>query len=250
MENEHPKISKEKQEKILQIVSSSFYKELVKYGINSSDIISVSMNLLDFATDKKDDDNSNKELYGFKISDVKDNWKSKKELSLNGIKIVEFQENHIRRVSEWLKNKDLDGTFIGYLPKSETELNEYFLRTKRNKYFSIYYNQKDFVGIIGCERFNAEFKKLEMKKLVGDKNFRGKGIGKSATFLFLYYTFHILEFNKVYIHSMDTNIKNINLNSRFGFGLEGLLYKEVSVDGVFHDVIRMGLLRDKWAQLF
>ena len=49
---------------------------------------------------------------------------------------------------------------------------------------------------------------------------------------------------------MDTNIKNININSHFGFNLEGLLYNEVSVDDVFHDVIRMGLLKKKWKQLF
>jgi len=89
MDDPYPEISKEKQEKVLQIVSSSFYKELVKYGINSSDIISVSMNLLDYATDKKDDvKGSHKELHDFKIADVYNNWKSKKELSLDGIKMA------------------------------------------------------------------------------------------------------------------------------------------------------------------
>jgi len=89
-----------------------------------------------------------------------------------------------------------------------------------------------------------------MKKFIGEKKYRGKGIGKSATFLFLYYVFNVLKYNKVFIHSMDTNIKNVNLNSHFGFSLEGLLYKEVAVGGVFHDVIRMGLLGKKWQQLF
>lgn len=250
MKSEYPDISKQKQEKILQIVSSSFYKELVKYGINSSDIISVSMNLLDYATDKRDDKAFHKDLYDFKISDIHDNWKSKKELSLDNIKIVPLLESHIPQVSEWLKNKDLDVTFIGFFPKKLADLKTYMMQSERIKYHAIYYMNTNFVGIIGSERINDTFKKLEMKKLVGVEEFRGKGIGKSATFLFLYYAFHILKYNKVYLHSMDTNIKNINLNSRFGFNLEGLLYKEVSVNGVFHDVIRMGMLKNKWEEFF
>ena len=49
----YPEINKLKQKQMLKIVSSSFYKELVKYGINQSDIVSVSMNLLDFVTESK-----------------------------------------------------------------------------------------------------------------------------------------------------------------------------------------------------
>lgn len=251
MDREYPEISKEKQEKILQIVSSSFYKELVKYGINSSDIVSVSMNLLDYATEKKDESGSiPKELPNFKISDVQDNWESKKELSLNGIKIVPLRKSHIEQMSKWLQNKELDATFIGYLPKTSKELTTYLFHTERTQYFAMYYQQENFVGVIGCERINHQFKKLEMKKLVGEKKYRGKGIGKSATFLLLYYAFNVLKFNKVYIHSIDTNIKNINLNSRFGFHLEGLLYKEVSVKGIFHDVIRMSMLKDRWEKFY
>lgn len=251
MDKEHPEISKEKQEKVLQIVSSSFYKELVKYGINSSDIISVSMNLLDYATEKKDDDNLVvKDLPDFKISDVQNNWESKNELILEDVKIAPLQESQVQQVTKWLRNKDLDATFIGYLPKTPKDLITYLFHRDRIKYFAIYYQQENFVGLIGCERINEQFKKLEMKKLVGEKKYRGKGIGKSATFLLLYYAYEILKYNKVYIHSIDTNIKNINLNSRFGFNLEGLLYKEVTVNGVFHDVIRMGMLKDKWLRLF
>jgi len=36
-----------------------------------------------------------------------------------------------------------------------------------------------------------ESNKLEMKKLIGNTNVQGKGIGKMATFLFLYYSFFI-----------------------------------------------------------
>jgi len=250
MDNSYTEIDKLKQQKVLEIVSSSFYKELVKYGIDKSDIVSVSMNLLDYATDNNNGSATNpKELYKFKIDDIKDSWKKSKKLSLENVFISELNKEQIDTIVVWLKANEIHGTFIDFFPKDKKELHEYLLNSSDKKYFSIYSDEK-FVGIIGAERINQKFSKLEMKKFIGDKEFRGKGIAKSSTFLFLYYTFKILEYNKVYIHSMDTNIKNINLNSHFGFNLEGLLYNEVSVDDIFHDVIRMGLLKKKWKQLF
>jgi len=69
-----------------------------------------------------------------------------------------------------------------------------------------------------------------MKELIGRSELRGRGIGKRATFGFLYHTFMIRNFNKVYIHSRDINIRDISLNSRFGFELEGVFLDDV-IDG-------------------
>jgi len=89
-----------------------------------------------------------------------------------------------------------------------------------------------------------------MKKFIGETSFSGKGIGKRATFLFLYYTFLIMGYNKVYIHTMDTNIRNINLNSKLGFELEGIFFQEIQRSGKFMDVVRMGLLKDHFLRIF
>jgi RimJ/RimL family protein N-acetyltransferase len=78
------------------------------------------------------------------------------------------------------------------------------------------------VGIVGGEEIDLTAGKLEMKKLLGEPGLQGKGIGKWATFGFLYHTFVIRKLNQVYIHSRDINMRNINLNSRFGFELEGV----------------------------
>ena len=78
----------------------------------------------------------------------------------------------------------------------------------------------------------------------------GKGIGKRATFLFLYYAFMIRKFEKVYVHSMDTNIRNLNLNARFGFELEGLFLQDITIQNERRDVVRMALLRPVWLGLF
>ena len=89
-----------------------------------------------------------------------------------------------------------------------------------------------------------------MRKLIGDPAMHGKGIGKRATFLFLYHVFLHRKFEKVYVHSMDTNIRNLNLNGKFGFELEGVFLQDVILQQERRDVVRMALVRSAWLELF
>jgi RimJ/RimL family protein N-acetyltransferase len=65
----------------------------------------------------------------------------------------------------------------------------------------------DWVGFVGAENIDPIAGKLEMKKLGSEPGLQGKGIGKRATFGFIYYVFMIRNLNKVYIHSRDINIR-------------------------------------------
>jgi RimJ/RimL family protein N-acetyltransferase len=252
MEEEFQALSKQKQEQMLKLVTHSFYKELKNYGVDSSDIVTVSVNLLDHITNADSINSNGTEYYNnlFKIDDIKDEWEKKGQLSIKDVQIKPLLGNQIAQVCEWLKISNIGSTFIGQFPKDEIRLADYLIEKGDHKYFSINSHNNAFVGVIGAENIDHNFKKLEMKKFIGNLDYQGKGIGKLATFLFLYFTFIKMKFNKVYIHSMDTNIKNINLNSKFGFGLEGILYGEVLLDNKFHDVLRMGLLRNTWTEIF
>jgi RimJ/RimL family protein N-acetyltransferase len=251
MEKGLKEVNKKKQEQMLKLVTNSFYKELMNYGVDSSDIITVSVNLLDHVTDTNKSEQGNSEYYNdfFNISAVVDNWEKDGKLSFNGVYIQPLQKIHIKRITDWLNTADINQTFIGLMPKDEQKLLDYLIDKSDNKFFAVYHDNQ-FVGMIGAENIDHNFKKLEMKKLIGSTEFRGKGIGKSSTFLFLYYAFNIMKFNKVYIHSLDTNIGNININSKFGFGLEGILYGEVFLNDKYRDVLRMGLLKTTWYDIF
>src|SRR5439155_18871604 len=117
------------------------------------------------------------------------------------------------------------------------------------QHFSIDYNNQA-LGITRGENIETTAGKLQMKKLVGESGLQGKGIGKRATFGFLYYAFIIRSLNKVYIHSRDINIRNINLTSRFGFELEGVFLDDSTVSDKRQDVVRMALFKPLWLQIF
>jgi RimJ/RimL family protein N-acetyltransferase len=133
------------------------------------------------------------------------------------------------------------------LPETEGGLRAY-LANPAQKYLSIIYRGEP-VGFVGGENVDEVSGKLEMKKCVGDPNLRGKGIGKRATFAFLYYAFSLLGMHKIYIYSRDINMRNINLNSRLGFEVEGIFLEDLMVNGSRQDVVRMALVRPVWEGL-
>ncbi len=255
MTQENPtnaELEKLKLRQILKLVTHSFYKELVNYGVEATDIINVSTQLLDHVLKKEAPENNNGNYSGnFKITDIQDRWDSERKIILKDVHIEPLHDGSmIETVSRWLKEREVSQTFIRFFPKEIGPLHDYLLKDPTRNYFAVKYLRKHVVGIIGAENIDNINKKLEMKKFIGASEFRNRGIGKFSTFLFLYYVFNRLDFNKIYIHSLDTNIKNINLNSKFGFELEGILYSEVLLDGEPRDVLRMGLLKNKWQSLF
>ncbi len=54
--NNYSDLTKEKQNQILKLVTKSFYRELSSYGVQTSDIVKFSVNLLDYVTSSKEDE--------------------------------------------------------------------------------------------------------------------------------------------------------------------------------------------------
>ena len=238
-----------KQEQMLKLVTNGFYKELIKYGIPKRDIITISTYLLDHVI-RGNDCKINSEFYNglFTIRDIEDKWDIEKRLKLKDVSISPLMPEMYSQVAVWLKNHAIKYSFISLFPDSRNGLKEYLDRP--NRYFFTIFFDNEPVGVIGADNMDNDSKKLEMKKFIGNTALHGKGIGKLATFLFHYYCFCILNFNKVYIHSGETNIHNINLNSKFGYELEGMFFDEVYIDNESHDVVRMGLLKSRWMEIF
>lgn len=97
---------------------------------------------------------------------------------------------------------------------------------------------------IGAMAFLDHSKKqnrAELRKLIGDIDSRGQGLAEEATSLWIRYGIDNLGLEKIYVSTLQTQISNIKLNERIGFRVEGLLRNEVLIDGVRHDVLRMGL---------
>lgn len=235
---------------MLKLVAKGFYNEMTKYGVQKDEIVRVTSHLLDnlMATPKQADTNLSYYNELFTLASVQNDWAAHEQLSVQHVTIRPLQPGLIPKVVEWLEAPAIRESFVPAFPEPEADLQRYFAEPTR-EYFGVYFENQP-VGIVGGENINREAGKLEMKKLVGEARLQGKGIGKRATFCFLYYAFMILNLNKVYLHSRDINMSNLNLNSRFGFELEGVFFEDVKVGDQRQDVVRMALFKSLWLQIF
>ena len=249
-QNDEKTVLKQERDQMLRLVSKGFYNELINYGVRKDEILRVASHLLDnlMAQEKKPGEGVQYYNHIFTLDTVKDEWKERKRLTVQHVVLRPLQPAVITKVVEWLKNPAIRESFVPAFPEQETDLQKYFTHPTRD-YFGIYYNEQP-VGIVGGENIDPVAGKLEMKKLVGESGLQGKGIGKRATFGFLYYAFLILDLNKVYIHSRDINIRNLNLNRRFGFELEGIFFEDIKVGDKRQDIVRMALFKSLWLQVF
>jgi RimJ/RimL family protein N-acetyltransferase len=100
------------------------------------------------------------------------------------------------------------------------------------------------IGSVAFLDYDRGQAKAELRKLIGNPEHRGKGLAKEASALWIRYGLESLGLRKIYLNTLDTNIRNIRLNEDLGFRVEGVLRNEVLIDGTYHDVLRMGL----WAE--
>ncbi len=243
-------LTDEQQDQMLKLVTRSFYKELVNYGVTQAQVLSVAAHLLDNVMHNNGNNHDQRLCHNqvFRILDVLDQWENKRTLGVHDVTITPIDRAECAHVAGWLLPQSVQESFYPRFPQTESELADYLHGTSRH-YFAVRYRQQ-LAGMVGAESIDLGPAKMEMRKLVGQAEMRGKGIGKRATFLFLYYAFMIRNFNKVYVYSLDTNIRNLHLNAKFGFELEGVFPEEALVSGQRRDVVRMGLCRSTWLKLF
>jgi RimJ/RimL family protein N-acetyltransferase len=241
---------KKQRDQMLKLVAKSFYNELTNYGVREQEIIHMASHLLDNLMAKEKKPAEGVQYYNgiFTLASVRDEWADCKQLAVQHVTLRQLQPLDVSKVSTWLKVPAVRVSFVREFPTKQSELRNYFADPTR-EYFGIHYDGQ-LVGIVGGENIDLTAGKLEMKKLVGESGLQGKGIGKRATFGFLYYAFMIRNLNKVYIHSPDINIRNVNLNSRFGFELEGVFLDDITVGDKHQDVLRMALFKSLWLQIF
>ena len=241
---------KKQRDQLLKLVAKSFYNELTNYGVSDQEVIHMASHLLDNLLAKESKPAEGVEYYNglFTLASVRDEWADCKQLAVQHVTLRPLQPPEASKVSRWLKVPAVRESFVPEFPEKQSELRNYFAHPAR-EYFGIHYDEQ-LVGIVGGENIDLTTGKLEMKKLVGEPGLQGKGIGKRATFGFLYYAFMIRNLRKVYIHSRDINIRNINLNSRFGFELEGVFLNDIIAGDRHQDVLRMALFKPLWLQIF
>jgi RimJ/RimL family protein N-acetyltransferase len=98
------------------------------------------------------------------------------------------------------------------------------------------------IGIMAYLDVDKTQKKAELRKMIGENSFKGKGLGKEATKLWINYGANVIGFKKIYLNTLEANVRNIRINRALGFHVEGVFKNECLIDGEYKDILRMGLI--------
>jgi RimJ/RimL family protein N-acetyltransferase len=226
----------------VEATARSFYKQAVGYGFALGDFVRFANVLLGIAMSPQG--GSGIAPGGPRALDDKDLHRYR-ELPLAGPRVT------IRRFGEPGDRALLDGWvaeqegrfFLLSTASGRTHDVEALVRSERNLVGMVLFEGRP-VGCVAYLDYDAGQRRAELRKVIGDPEMRGRGLGREASELWVGYGLGALGLHKIYLNTLATHIRNIKINEEIGFRVEGILRNEVVIDGEHRDVLRMGL----WAR--
>lgn len=100
-----------------------------------------------------------------------------------------------------------------------------------------------FVGYIQLTDIDWVSRTAELGISIGAADRHGQGLGRESLDLMLRHAFTVLNLNRIWVRVADFNRAAQRLFDGAGFTAEGRLRHHVFVDGAYHDLLMMGLLR-------
>ena len=218
----------------LEAVLKSIIDETSKWGFKQADYLKLVNSLLDLSLNKTNAPNTN----GIFNKTYKINMK----LPLQGENIsIRLIKDDYNLLETWLEDDYSRWFMVSRSYTRDNTLKE-ILDDKRNLIGIIIHNDSTPIGAMGFLDYDEIQHKAEMRKLIGEKAYLGKGFAKEATELWIKYGINNLGLKKIYLNTIENNIKNVTLNKELGFEVEGILRKECFIDGKYYDLLRMSLI--------
>ncbi len=234
----------------IETLSRSFYKEASRYGFRQIDYVKFVNCLLDLSmqngTSVAPPDDRPAGHSSDRAREARAGTAGSHDLPLEGERVVVRALNPANDLG--LFDRWLDDDAGRHFLLSRTTSQQLTMRDVIHDHDSLLgvvtLRDSTPIGSVAFLEYDRGQGKAELRKLIGEPAQRGKGYAKEASALWIRYGLETLGLKKIYLNTLDTNIRNVRLNEDLGFRVEGMLRNEVLIDGTYHDVLRMGLWRD------
>lgn len=221
---------------LAETVLSSTINELKKLNLSSKDYINLANSILDIA------------INGNKVNQVEEvdyliDEKIDFPITYEDIVIIPFEnKKHKKLLTEWTSGESGKEFLLSRIDNIERNLDE-LINDKGNIFGIIQTKDKTPIGVMGYLHYDKLNNKAELRKLIGNRDYSGKGFGKKATKAWITFGLNRLKLRKIFIYTYDTNLRNIRINRDLGFNLEGVFKAENLDKDVPKDILRMALIR-------
>lgn len=168
------------------------------------------------------------------------------QVSLRAASVEDASDDYL----SWLNDAETTrGLVSGLVPSTMEELRAYLDNATKSKdaiMFAVCDSTSGkHIGNIKLDQFDWVSRTCELGILIGDPNYRGKGIGQEVCRLVLNYAFEKLNIRKVFLAVFANNPGAIKLYEKIGFQQEGRLRDHVWREGAYMDLFQMGIFKDE-----
>jgi len=234
--NEKPNIP----QATLETVARSLYKETLSYGFRQVDYVRFVNCILDCAMQNRTDGSYKRQPA---LSTVSKGNVEKLPIQSDRIVIRPLCRKDLHLIEHWLNDPEgryfqLSRTTARTMPIDE------LLDSEKHVVGMVTLPDQKPIGTVAFLNRDRVQKKAELRKLIGEPHYRGRGLAREAANLWIQFGIQGLKLHKIYLNTLDTNIRNIRLNEDLGFRVEGILRDEILVDDEYKDVLRMGLVHE------
>jgi RimJ/RimL family protein N-acetyltransferase len=220
----------------LEAVARSFHKQALNYGFSLEDFVRFANLLLGITMARGKSPESSSD----NVPRVSRNTHHSLPLHGEQVAIRRFDVKTDRPLLErWLT--DVEGRlFLLSTASGRAHDVDQLIASTTNLVGTIVYMGRP-IGCVAYLDYSADQRRAELRKIIGEPDMRGRGLAREAAELWIGYGVGALGLRKIYLNTLATHIGNIKINEDIGFRVEGILRKEVLIDGEYHDVLRMGL---------
>lgn len=224
----------------IEAIARSLFKEAQRYGFQQVDYLRLVNHLLDLSGRNEEQGQPRDP------PPAPSPLALSSQLPLDGgdIRIRGFKAERDREVfARWLEDEHGKFFLLSSITAKTLDI-DHVIQSEQNILGVITLPDEMPIGMMAFLDYDRRQQKAELRKLIGERPYRGRGFARRATTLWIHYGLHGLGLEKIYLNTLQTNIRNIRLNEALGFRVEGILRKEFYIDGEHHDILRMALLKE------
>jgi RimJ/RimL family protein N-acetyltransferase len=105
------------------------------------------------------------------------------------------------------------------------------------------------IGYVYLHNIDWQNKSAGFAKMIGAKEFWGKGIAQEAILLMIYHAFIVLGLERLEAKQLIINKGSIKANEKCGFKTEGVMRKAVYKNGSYQDLNLMSIIREDFDEV-
>ncbi|MCU5376021.1 GNAT family N-acetyltransferase [Bacillus cereus] len=167
------------------------------------------------------------------------------------IKLEPFKRSDFKQLIGWIDSEEFlirwSGKAFSY-PLNEQQLEKYIESVNTLAFKVIDEESKKVIGHISLGQIDNINKSARIGKvLVGDKEMRGRSIGKHMMKAVLQIAFEELKLHRVTLGVYDFNMSAISCYEKIGFVKEGLLRESKKVGETYWNLWEMSMLEYEWS---